>query len=156
MSDPHVLHDGHAPTPFTAAQIRAASPEGYTVDTVMELDGAVVGRARTVFTEVDDDGAVMTSTPVDEHGEPAGDPRVGRSTWVELQGHASFPAGVTTITHESIEIPLGRLDCDRYDVRSTDHVNSFWFSRRHPGMPVRISTDASGVPTTTVVAIHRS
>ena len=154
-NDPYRMQADHLPTPFTADAIRAVTPAGYTVETETEAIGEVAARHRIEFTEVDDERAVMVSTPIDESGEPVGDPRANTADWLDLQAHASFPAGITTITDDTIETPLGTLNCRRYDVRGDDHTNTFWFSPSHPGMPVRFTSDADHAPTTTVTAIHR-
>ena len=154
MSDSHVLHPDHAPTPFTADEIRAATPAGYTVVTVTEQSGAVSHR-RTEFTEVDDARAVMVMTPIDDRGSPTGEARTVEAVWTDLQAHASFPAEITTVGRDTIETPLGTVECIRYDVANDDHTNTFWFSPAHPGMPVRLTSDAKHGPTTTVVSISR-
>lgn len=152
MTNP--MQPDHAPTPFTAEEIRAAAPAGYTVETVTETDGEVA-RQRTMFTEVDEDRATIVSTPIDEHGDPAGDPRTGDAAWTDLQAHASFPADITTISDETIDTPLGSLACRRYEVAGSDHTNTFWFATEYPGMPIRFTSDAEHAPTTTVVSISR-
>jgi len=154
MTDPNVLHPDHAPTPFTANEIRSAAPAGYTVETITEQAG-VVSRRRTEFVDVDADRATMVMTPIDETGEPVGDAREVMATWTDLQAHASFPSEITTLSHDTIETPLGRVNCLRYDVSSEDHTNTFWFSPLHPGMPIRVASDASNAPTTTVVSVTR-
>ena len=154
MTDPNVLHPDHAPTPFTADEIRSATPAGYTVETVTEQAGAV-SRRRTEFTAVDTDHATMVMTPIDERGEPTGDPREVVATWTDLQAHASFPAEITELSRDTIETPLGTISCLRYDVSSDDHTNTFWFSPEHPGMPIRLTSDAQNAPTTTIVSITR-
>ncbi len=154
MADPYVLHRDHTPTPFTAEEIRAATPMGYTVETITEQAG-VVSRQRTVFIDVDAERAVMVMTPIDESGQPTGEPREVMAAWTDLQAHASFPAEITTCTHDTVETPLGTIRCLRYDVSSDDHTNTFWFSPGHPGMPIRLTSDAQNGPTTTVVSITR-
>ena len=72
----------------------------------------------------------------------------GRVTWLELQQHAAFPEQLTQVSSETIEVPLGRLDCIRYDVREDAEVATFWFSPEHPGMPVRY--EAGGARTTVI------
>lgn len=154
MTDPRVMHPDHAPTPFSAAEIRLATTAGQTVETMTE-QGGVVSRRRTVFTHVDADGAVMVDTTIDERGEPVGEPREVVAAWVDLQAHASFPTEITIRTSDTIETPLGTVGCIRYDVSSDDHTNTFWFSPEHPGMPVRLTSTARHGPTTTVVSITR-
>jgi hypothetical protein len=155
----HQLAPDHLPTPFTAAQIRAATPEGHTVETITEAsDGTadpVVVRSRTTFVSCDEIGAVMRRVELDESGAETGAAVEARSTWAELQGHASFPAAIARRSHARLDHPLGRLDCLRYDVeQGPDHV-VFWFSVAHPGMPVRFETrrDGRAVTTTTVAAM---
>ena len=77
------------------------------------------------------------------------------AAWTDLQAHASYPAEITTCTRNTVETPLGRISCIRYDVSSDDHTNTFWFSPEHPGMPIRLTSDAQNGPTTTVVSITR-
>jgi Zn-finger protein len=70
-----------------------------------------------------------------------------------MQAHASFPAAITTIEPETIDIPLGVLDCLRYTVHDDDTVMTFLFCPAYPGMPVRYSRQENGhtVSTTTMV-----
>lgn len=155
MTDPRVLQAGHAPTPFTADEIRAAAPSGYSVETVTEINGDVIGRQRTVFTDATPEGVLMVSAALDESGAMTDDRRQLQVTWSDLQAHASFPADVTTVSDETIVSPLGTVACLRYDVAGPDHTNVFWFSPAHPGMPIKFASDAINGPTTTVVAIQR-
>jgi len=156
MSDPHVLDPEHLPTPFTADEIRAAAPDGYIVETLTEEADGTVARQRTVFVDGDEDGVTMRVEVVDEAGSPVGDERAGRARWLDLQGHASFPAAVATRSSEQIETPLGALDCLRYEVGMADRTMVFWFSVDHPGMPVRHLAHRDGAveSTTTVTAIR--
>ena len=76
-------------------------------------------------------------------------------TWLDLQGHASFPADDTTIESETIETPLGELDCLRYTVRDGASEKIFWFAKDLPGMPVRfvVRNDGNVGATVSVVEI---
>ena len=142
MPDPRVLSDGHAPTPFTAAEIRDNCPPGRTVTSeVVDESGASARINR--FLECDADGAVFTSNET-----------AHRVTWVDLQRHASFPASVTEITTEHIETPLGRLECLRYRVENGSEVETFWFDVGRPGLPVRYTTEIGGrlISATTMVS----
>jgi hypothetical protein len=99
------LHPGHAPTPFTAAQIRVGCPPGRRVTTrTVTADGRTWLRV-SEFTDCDDEGAVVVSNE-GRH----------RVTWVDLQGHASFPLATTMITKEAIDTPVGSHECLRYTV----------------------------------------
>jgi hypothetical protein len=66
-----------------------------------------------------------------------------------------FPHEVTTVTRETIDTPMGRLDCARYDVASGEVTLVFWFSEQFPGMPIRYATVSDGheVESTEVVAV---
>ena len=134
--DPHVLEDGHQPTPFTAAEIRAASRLGRTVRQIVEVDGtAPVSRVQE-FVEVDDAGATRLVYKVGPDGSRQ-DARRSRSTWLDLQRHASMPIETTTIDEVTIDSPMGPLDCLRYTARDGEAIETFWFARSMPGMPVR-------------------
>lgn len=144
MSDPHILGPGLLPTPFTADEIRDATGRGKTISIRIDLpDGSVAMRTNR-FSETDAEGATLERWSTD-----AGtDLSANRVTWLELQQHAAFDAETTTLTNERIAIPLGELECLRYDTAD----GTFWFSPAHPGMPVQYESD--GVRTT-VVAIER-
>jgi hypothetical protein len=136
-SSPHVLFDGHAPTPFTAEQIKFASPAGHTTKVLVETrDNAPVIRT-TTFVAVDDSEAELEFVEAS-----ASDPSVhltGGSTvrWEDLQAHASFPLEQVEVADETIELPWGSLECLRYTVTQDDATTIHWFAKAHPGMPVR-------------------
>ncbi|WP_296666697.1 hypothetical protein [Demequina sp.] len=151
------LDPAHAPTPFTAAQIREATPEGWSVETRTTRDGEVVERARTVFRDVDQDEVTMERHRLDDAGVPAGEVQARRVRWLDLQRHASFPIGITTVTPERIVTAVGEGDCLRYDVRGDHGTSVFWFALDHPGMPVRFEAGpAAGREVTEVVAYGAS
>src|SRR5438093_11793793 len=106
--DPHVVHPDHLPTPFTAEEIRAACGVGRTLRFRVEAAGEEPVVRVTRYVENDPDGGVQESwleTPV---ARPLSSPERERSTWLELQEHASFPSDVTERTEETIDIPAGR------------------------------------------------
>jgi hypothetical protein len=148
--DPRILGPGLAPTPFTADQIRAGCPAGRTIRLLVEEDGAEPYVRYNRFTACDDAGATIERGRVDD---PAG-VETEHTTWAELQAHAAFPAIDTAIEPETIDIPLGVVDCHRYTVGSGERVHVFWFAPEHPGMPVRIVRRESGRTTsrTTMIA----
>lgn len=143
MEDPRLLKAGHAPTPFTADEIRAGCPTGRTVTARTEAAGEPDRVDVTVFVETDEEGALLES-----NGQRH------RVTWRDLQSHASFPADVTTISEEVIEIPLGRMECLSYRVVGDDTASTFWFAKDRPGMPVLFTTatDDAVLSTTFVIA----
>jgi len=148
--DPHLVADDLLPTPFTADEIRGALRGGVVIRVRTEgPDGAVTDRISR-YSAADDEGVLIES-------HPAGAPEAAkgaRVAWRELQAHAAFPAERTTVGSETIEHPLGRLDCLRYDVQDDDGRTVFWFALAHPGMPVRYeTTGAEGSTRTTVQEI---
>lgn len=155
--DPHILGPGLLPTPFTAAEIRVAS-EGKVIRLLVEdPDGSRFERVNR-FCDRDAEGATLEQWRVDADGAVEGPIARARVTWRELQEHAAFSAATTTRSTETLELPIGRVDCLRYAVRKTadPEASTFWFSLGHPGMPVRyeVATD-TGIQRTTVIAIER-
>jgi len=158
VTDPHQLRPDHAPTPFTAAEIRAGCPAGRTV--LLRIDETGTGdpapRYRsTRFLACDADGADQDRGGTDADGT-AIEPRIAyRSSWLDLQAPASFPAAVTTIESDRVELPIGGLDCLRY--RVTDPVDgtttTFWFATELPGMPVRVVSEHGGGAVSTMTMV---
>lgn len=150
-ADPHVLHEGHHPTPFTAEEIRAATPRGRTLTVHQEAGGpgAGVTSIRITYAEVSEDGAVQVRA-TDGPQSPA----PLEVTWLQLQGHASFPTATTARERVVLDHTLGRLDCWRYTATDGDEVDTFWFDVARPGMPVLVESRRGGelVSTMTVVA----
>lgn len=148
--DARRVRETDLPTPFGADEIRDATPDGHLVTTVVEEDGTVTAQRRTTFLDGDDTGVTMRLEMLDADGRPVGEPATFRTTWLELQSHASFPAAAAERRWEQVDTPLGPLECIRYDVRG-DTAMSFWFAVEHPGMPVVMTVDAGGTVTTTSV-----
>jgi hypothetical protein len=141
--DTHILHPDHHPTPFTAAEIRAGSPLGRSVRQLIEAtDGAATMRVQQ-YVAVDEESGTRLVATLAADGTRR-DIRRSRSTWLELQGHASMPIATTTIDEETIEAPMGELDCLRYTAVDGDEVETFWFARAIPGMPVRTERRVGG------------
>lgn len=105
------------------------------------------------FVDCDADGATIERKRLDADGQPTGPVDATRSTWAELQGHASFPADKTTIVADTLKLPSGVLDCLRYTVTDGSNVDTFWFARSAPGMPVKVVGREAGRVTSTVTMI---
>ena len=148
MTDPRVLGPGLTPTPFTADEIRAGCPAGRTIELRVVEEGEEPYVQVNRYVTCDETGAIV------ERGRQGGELTSSRTTWVELQAHGAFPAAVTLVEPEKIDIPLGVLDCLRYTVRYADDEIVFWFAREFPGMPVRIDTREKGrtISTTTMIS----
>jgi hypothetical protein len=152
--DPHVLAPGHAPTPFTAEEIRAATSVGKSIRRLVDDAGGPPYHLVSRYLECDDAGATMERVRLSLDGAPLGEPQVGRVTWLDLQTHASFPADATTIESEVIDTAIGELDCLRYTVRDGSTEEVFWFAKDLPGMPVQQLTRTDGKVVTTVSVLE--
>lgn len=141
-ADPHLLRPDLLPTPFTADEIRAATGAGTTIRLLVDSpDGSHHERINR-FHETDADGATLDAWFV----ESPDDVVTTRVTWAELQEHAAFPIGHTVESAETLDLPIGRLACRRYDTNDGPDapVETYWFSPDHPGMPVRYEVPLDG------------
>jgi hypothetical protein len=152
-ADAHLLEAGHAPTPFTAAEIRAGCPAGRTIRLLVEIEGQAPFLSVNRYVEADAEGATVERTRFTPAGEPLGEPVRGRETWLELQGHASFLSDRTEVAPERIETPLGELECLRYAVTEGTTVETFWFALTKPGMPLKYTTREAGQVKSVVTVI---
>ncbi len=155
--DAHVLGPGLLATPFTADEIRAACGNGKTIRLLIEEPSGTRSFRVNRFRETDADGATLDRWSSGSDGVVQGEISSARVTWRDLQAHAAFPADRAVLSSETLSLPIGRLDCLRYDVRERPEAApaTFWFSTRHPGMPVRYEAPAEGgVQRTTIVAIE--
>jgi hypothetical protein len=141
--DPHVLRPDHHPTPFTAAEIRAASRPGRTVRQRIEVDGEPTVLRIQQWQSVDDEGGTGLAGTLQADGSWT-DVRRTRSTWLALQRHASMPIATTTIDEVTLDSPMGPLACLRYTAIDGDAIDTFWFARDYPGMPVMIERVEGG------------
>ncbi len=143
-ADPHQLYPDHLPTPFTAAEIRDASGAGRTLRFRIERSGSDPVTRVTRFVGGDAEIAEQESWLESPRGAALGEPERSRSTWLELQEHASFPAGRTIRVEEELTIPAGTFACFRYDRTDDDATWRFWFARDLPGHPVRFEQTVDG------------
>jgi len=133
----HRLRPDHLPTPFSAAQIHDGSPIGRRIRVRTVRPGIDDAYRQIRLVESDDDGATHEFQPTDANGLPIGDPVRRRSTWLELQGHASQPADRTSLDEVDRVLAWGTESCWRYVVHQDDGTEArFWFARAHPGMPM--------------------
>lgn len=142
----------HAPTPFTADEIRTGCPPGREVTVRMPAGGVEV-YWRTTFLESDASSVTITNQQVSADGEALDEPTRSESTWEDLRRHALFPASATSVTTVKVSTPMGELSCLRYDVSDGAEVHRLWFATSLPGLPVRTATLAKGVETVTSVVV---
>ncbi|MEM7244681.1 MAG: hypothetical protein AAF533_05025 [Acidobacteriota bacterium] len=154
----HVLTPGHAPTPFTADQIRRGCADGHRIVFRIEQGSGPAMLQTTDFSAGDAEGVTVSATARLADGTPMGEPQESRSAWKALQGHASFPAEVTRITPtDALESGLGvSLPGWIYEVRGEDGgTMRFSFASDLPGPPVKLEQrDASGALTMSMVMVE--
>jgi hypothetical protein len=137
MLDRHLLEPDHLPTPFTAEEIRDACPPGRTLRYRHERAGQPATVRVSRYVAVDAEGCDQEAWEEAEDGARLGAPERSRSTWLELQRHASFSAATTTRDEEEIDVPAGKFACLRYTRTDDSGTWQFWFARELPGQPVR-------------------
>ncbi len=134
------MRSGHAPTPFSAAQIRQSCQPGVWRLYRVTAQGRPPGYRILRFVRANEAGVIVSSAMTDLHGVPVGEQRRVRSLWKGLQSHASFRARATIIRTERRTTPAGTFECWRYDVthRVLGHreVKQLWFAKKLPGPPV--------------------
>jgi hypothetical protein len=149
----HRLQPDHHPTPFSAAQIRDAWEIGRVVRSLVTRRGDedVVHVTRNLA--ADEDGGTYEVWTESADGTRLSEPDQGRSTWLELQRHASMPIDATTIEPMTVDVPMGRYDGVRYTRTDGDKVDAFWFALSLPGAPVRFESRAGGALMFSSIAI---
>lgn len=123
--------------PFTAEQIRDEWVPGlrllmrrsYPEETRVE---------RWTVIAADNEGADIEYATIDDDGSVVGEPRVARSTWLELRDHASFPAAIATREWVFRSTQLGEFEGWLYRVAEEGAATSqeFFFVPEMPGAPV--------------------
>jgi hypothetical protein len=137
------MRDGAAPTPFTAAQIREACPPGRRSTYRIEIPGRPVFLQTFHFLESDEEGCDIEMIRTNLEGISLAEPSTSRSTWEELQSHASWPKNATTIRVADVEVPAGPFpEASLYIVERTAGgkatVTQSYFARELPGPPVKM------------------
>ena len=144
----------HAPTPFTAEQIREACPVGRRSTFRVEIPGRTPILQTFHFTAADAEGAEVTFTLRDDAGKSVGEVTTSRSNWSGFQAHASYPLEQTTITEAEETVPAGTFAGFLYRVEGDGRATEAFFARDLPGPPVRMvrTRDGKAEMTMTLVA----
>lgn len=154
MSDPRVVDPGHAPTPFTADEIRRGCPVGRQVTVVHTSSTGAHEYWTTTFAKTDATNALIINQQVAESGSPLGGASELWATWDELQAHASFPVEHTVITEETITTPIGEMECLLYTVTEGAAVKTLWFARSLAGLPIKTVYMDDDVPKLSTLVVR--
>lgn len=151
------LEEGHAPTPYTAAQIRDGCPSGRVCTFRLDSAGGYSMIKRYRYLEADDQGVTIEASVEASGPGRSQAPSTSRSNWRELQRHASFPADSTKISDQEVQTPAGTFQCMRYVVTTEEGgktvVKYLDFARELPGMPVRLTLEYDGEQVSTMTLI---
>lgn len=141
-----------APRPYTAVQLRAASPVGR----VMRYHLTTGARGVTIeyrFLASDAAQATIRTTETPDGGA-AGPPVDGTASWEALAGHADSPAAATVIRAAEITVPAGTFACKEYAVTSVSagvtSLMTLDFADAMPGPPVRMVVTTNGAVASTL------
>lgn len=141
---------GKAPTPYTAAEIREAHPDG----TMLRFAVQAGPRAPEIiqvmrFDQSDAEGVNVESWTEDLRGTRLGDATRARATWDELRDHAAYDAVLAAREPSHCVVVAGDYDCWLYTVQSasTDSgaVERYWFAHTKPGPPVLLVREQGGL-----------
>ena len=153
------LQPGHAPTPFTADQIRKACPDGHFRKYRVEVEGKPAFFRILRFEKGTPRSTGFVSQQLDAKGRPFGEQRRTRALWKVLQAHASFPEPATRIRTVSLTTPAGTFQCWLYEVRTTQggqpHLQRYWFAKSLPGPPVQFDHLVAGKRVFRMVLVSR-
>jgi hypothetical protein len=145
-----LMRPDHAPTPYTAAQIRTACRHGRRSTFLTEAPGNQPSSMTFTFLDPTDDGCTLEISGSATRRVPA--------TWKGFQAHASFPDSQTRISRETIEVPAGRYHCMHYTVTgpagAKDNVTDLWFAHELPGPPVLREVRESGQVVSRMVLVE--
>jgi hypothetical protein len=128
------------PTPFSSEDLRIGCAPGRSNTYRVEAAGETPRLITTTWLGHDADGGEAAFSSLALDGTPLDAPAHRRTDWRELQAHAAYPEGATTIEEASAETPAGEFDAWLYTVERRDGreptVERAWFAKDLPGPPV--------------------
>ncbi len=144
--DTNRVHDDHAPTPFTASEIRRGCRTGRLIRLRIWSKGKPPAVQTWRFLDDSPTDAKIEMSVADETGRDLGGPKLETVLWADLQSHASFPEAVTEITTTHRATPIGQHECWTYVVRrkGENTVERYWFSKTLPGPPIEYVREVNG------------
>lgn len=139
----------HAPTPFSADEIRKGCPNGRINTFRIEIPGKDPVLSYQRFHDCTKDVAHVERYRMTPEGKLLGKKVSRRWPWKSLQGHASHPKDKTKITEGRIETPAGKFDCWIYAVLTKTRdgktrVTTLHFAKTLPGPPIRMIQEIDG------------
>jgi len=142
------MKPGHAPTPFSAEEIRSGCPRDRKIVFQVEVSGQPVLYRTTIFVTVNPDDTVLETVTTGTDGKKVGKKQMMTAKWKDLQAHASFPEKQTEIRSENYTTPAGIFDCWLYVVTTQKNgkrnVQCYWFAKSLPGPPICVEETADG------------
>ena len=143
--DHNRIQEGHAPTPFTATELRRGCRSGRVVRLRLWTAGKPPAIQVWRFFDASPTDARIEKTVTDESGAELGAPELVTMLWSELQGRASFPDAATEIETVQRATPIGHFECWMYTVRRQDGVvERYWFAKSLPGPPIEYGREEGG------------
>lgn len=157
--DANRMRADHAPTPFSAGQLRAGCPDGSWIRFKVETPDAPAAFLVFRFLNGGPKEVTVASTLFDADDKMIGEPSAKRQQWTDLQTHASFPAAQSRIDPASFDTYRGRLDGWLYTVRETRDgralLTRYAFARDLPGPPVLLEEYTAGKLTRRMTMVGR-
>lgn len=148
-----------ASPPFDAEALRAGIPIGTRIRTSITQAGAPEVEHRWEFVASTALDTTVHMTNFDAAGTLLED--ASRAfTWVELAGHATFPAAATVRTDVVYDGPMGHLDAWLYTVTTSGEdgvmqVERYEFAKTLPGPPVLYTIERQGEETFRMQMLER-
>lgn len=136
------------PAPFPATMIRHAAFEGKQMLYHIEARGETPYLRLTTYLEVYDTHVVFEFENLDAEGNLIDEAVEGTATWEELEGHATYPKSMTTVSQMPLDVVAGSFDCWLYEVKivSEDGPGMIraYFAKERPGPPIRFEQSVDG------------
>ncbi len=156
--DGNRMKKDHAPTPFTAEEIRLGCPDGRKTKYKIEIPGKPFHYQITTFVNATPETAGFEMTTLDKDGNTIGQMQTATATWSELQTHASFPQSRTKIENASYTTAAGAFDCWYYHVTGEKDgkpvISKYYFAKKLPGPPIYFIQETDGSPTFTMTLVE--
>jgi hypothetical protein len=139
------LREGHAPTPYSSAQMKASYVSGLRATYRLEQPMGPPQEVLFSFERADDRGLDMVITEFSPEGKVASEPRSLRLAWEELRNLFSVPADSCVFRRERVTVPAGTFDCIVYTTTTKEGeqeiVDTLWFPLEKPGPFVKRVTN---------------